>query len=353
MRNQPKTAINFVRFLEEQLAKRLPPGWAFVQEQQQPGAADLRPDATFTLRSPDGRFGIVEIEYKTTVEPRMLAKIKSQAERSECEAVLIGAPFLSQRSRELLSDGNLSYADLTGNLRLSTSQPAVFIEAQGETKNPWREPKPLMSLKGRAVARVVRALCDFRPPYSTGDLAKNSKASLATTSRVVTFLENEALLTREGRGVVTNVDWGELILRWTQDYSMLKANPARSFIEPRGLASLREKLSATTAKYAVTGSLAAQISTSVAPPRLATIYARDPAGLGDLLNLRPTDAGANVLLLEPFDPVVFQRTSTRDGMRCVAFSQVAADLLTSPGRGPAEGEELLRWMEENESEWRS
>jgi len=60
-----------------------------------------------------------------------------------------------------------------------------------------------------------------------------------------------------------------------------------------------------------------------------------------------------VIVLEAFDPVVFERTSRRQGMACVAFSQIAADLMTSSGRGPAEGEELIRWMKENESEWRA
>ena len=40
-------------------------------------------------------------------------------------------------------------------------------------------------------------------------------------------------------------------------------------------------------------------------------------------------------------------------VRYVALSQVAADLLTSPGRGPAEAESLLEWMRANETEWRA
>ena len=40
------------------------------------------------------------------------------------------------------------------------------------------------------------------------------------------------------------------------------------------------------------------------------------------------------------------------GVWYAAPSQVAADLLTSPGRGPAEGEELIQWMQANEEAWR-
>ena len=50
--------------------------------------------------------------------------------------------------------------------------------------------------------------------------------------------------------------------------------------------------------------------------------------------------------------VVYDRADSCEGVVYAALTQVAADLLTSPGRGPAEGEELLRWMEGNEGVWR-
>ncbi len=68
--------------------------------------------------------------------------------------------------------------------------------------------------------------------------------------------------------------------------------------------------------------------------------------------VRPVESGVNVLLVQPFDPVVFDRTTTSGGVIYAALSQVAADLLTGPGRSPAEGEELLKWMGENQSAWR-
>ena len=47
------------------------------------------------------------------------------------------------------------------------------------------------------------------------------------------------------------------------------------------------------------------------------------------------------------------RTWQRDGLTYAAPAQVAADLLTSPGRGPAEGEALIEWMAQNEGAWRA
>jgi hypothetical protein len=84
----------------------------------------------------------------------------------------------------------------------------------------------------------------------------------------------------------------------------------------------------------------------VAPPKLAMIYANDVDALSNALKLQPTDAGTNVMLLSPFDDVVFERTWTADGLTLVAPSQAAVDLMTSPGRGPAEAEAVLAILAE-------
>ena len=114
-----------------------------------------------------------------------------------------------------------------------------------------------------------------------------------------------------------------------------------------------ERLKQSTMRYAVTGSWAAAEVAPVAPPRLLLVYVDRPADAEKALDLRPADVGANVAILTPFDDVVFERTSTKGGVTVAALSQVAADLLTSPGRGPNEGEALMQWMQENEDAWRA
>ena len=54
--------------------------------------------------------------------------------------------------------------------------------------------------------------------------------------------------------------------------------------------------------------------------------------------------GANVVLLEPFDGVVFTHTWERDAVRHAAPAQIAADLLGSPAPGPQEAAAVMgRW----------
>ncbi len=69
--------------------------------------------------------------------------------------------------------------------------------------------------------------------------------------------------------------------------------------------------------------------------------------------LRLAESGGNVMLVRPFDAVAFARTWADQGLTYAALPQVAADLLTSPGRAPSEGEELLAWMEKNPGAWRA
>jgi hypothetical protein len=102
-----------------------------------------------------------------------------------------------------------------------------------------------------------------------------------------------------------------------------------------------------------TGSFAAARLAPVTAQRLLVVFVQEASAAASKLDLRPAEAGANVLLVEPFDPVVFDRTIARDGLVLANPSQVAADLLTSPGRGPAEAEALLAWMKEHEDDWRS
>jgi hypothetical protein len=81
------------------------------------------------------------------------------------------------------------------------------------------------------------------------------------------------------------------------------------------------------------------------------LYANVAADLVGTLGLRTVEGGANVLIAETDYDVVFDLTVETDGLRFVAPSQAVVDLLTAPGRGPAEGQALLDWMDTHEADW--
>lgn len=125
------------------------------------------------------------------------------------------------------------------------------------------------------------------------------------------------------------------------------------YLSARGIPAVIEKLKQSKTGYAVTGSWAATEIAPVAPPRLLLVYIERPRDVGKAFDLHPADAGANVALFTPFDDVVFDRTSMKKGITIAALSQIAADLMTSPGRAPNEAEALMQWMQENEDTWRA
>jgi hypothetical protein len=109
---------------------------------------------------------------------------------------------------------------------------------------------------------------------------------------------------------VQSVDRAALIRRWAQDYEVLTSNDARGYLDPRGLDNLIRGLSegAIRRRYARTGSIAANRIAPIAAARLAMLYVDNVESAAAALKIRPTETGANVTLLAPFDDVVFERT---------------------------------------------
>ena len=151
---------------------------------------------------------------------------------------------------------------------------------------------------------------------------------------------------------MADVDWARLIRRWTEDYSILRSNRYQSFLQPRGIPALLSGLKRAKQRYALTGAASAQSLRAVAPAQVAICFTPSPPELARELGLSQSDGGENVILVEPFDEVVFERSRISNGNVYTAASQTLADLITSPGRAGAEAEALEEWMRSNESEWR-
>ncbi len=345
------------RRVAQLLAERLPSGWALQPKHivaGQRGPIGLLVD----IASPSGNDARLAVEIKRRIEPRdvgrVVSRISLRANRARPAATpVVATSYLSPRSRELLTELGAGHVDTTGNVRIEVSEPGLFISTSGADRDPWPQNDELQSLRGRGAARAVRAIIDRAPPFGVRELAAATGTSAATISRVLELMERDDVVVREPRGPVPKVDWQAAIRRWSQDYDQTNSNTATTYLEPRGIPALERALTQSELRYAATGAFAAQRFDPIAPARVAALYVDDAYGAASALGLRDTDAGANVVLLEPFDPVVFDRCITRDGLRCVAPSQLAVDLLTGPGREPPQGEDLLRWMQDNEDAWRS
>jgi hypothetical protein len=183
-------------------------------------------------------------------------------------------------------------------------------------------------------------------------LAAAADLAPAYVSRLVDTLDREALITRRERGPIESVDIGRLLNRYAQSYDIFKSNQATTSIAKRSANDALTQLGVVKSRTAVTGSFAATRLAPIAAPTLLALYCDDVTDVAETLDLLPADQGANVVLLRPFDPIVWDRTSSDGGVNYVAPTQAALDCLTGNGRMPSEGEALIGWLQSNEATWR-
>ena len=348
-----------LRRVEEVVARALPANWS-AKVIQAPGRTGGRREVSLRIRPVNGDTVDFTVALRRSPNPLDAVQfidglgLENRASLKGPRPVnlIVVAPYLGARAREVIAARGVSYIDSTGNMRLHADKPALYILTNGADKDPWPDDQPLKSLRGRGAGRALRAVVDFRPPFGVRELAGRANVSPATLARVIDLLARDALLTRDERGRVKDVDWDGCLRRWSKDYEFAKSNQTTAFLAPRGLGDLMSKLATVKWRYALTGSLAAQSFSPIAPARLGMLYVDDVETAVRTLDLREVDSGTNVLIAEPFDPVVYERTIKQDGSTLAAPSQIAADLLTGTGRMPAEGEDLLAWMMDNERVWR-
>jgi hypothetical protein len=341
-----------VRIAAKEIGRLLPLGWR-IEEGIAIEARNSAADGRVAIAAPDGRRAVVLVEARRSLDPRGASELARRLGTDlPGETVIVVSPYLAAGVRDRLKASGLGYVDFTGNARLTLSSPGLHLETAGADSDPNPSLRPTRSLRGPKAGRVIRVLCDSREPGGVRDLAGKTGLDPGYVSRILALLDREDLVERDRRGRILKVEWERLLRRWAQEVPFESRGQASSYLEPRGLPALLERLPRSRMRYVIAGSLAASRLAPIAPPRLATLYVESLDRAAGEWSLRPAEAGGNVVLVLPTDDWVFAGAEEIEAIQYAAPSQVAADLLTGPGRGPAEAEELLRWMTANEEKWR-
>jgi hypothetical protein len=322
------------------MGERLPPGWSVEVV-----SVLSQADACLRFRSKEGRFCEIPVAIKKAIDPRGAQQISTENAR------LVVAPYISGAVRAALEQREVNYADHTGNIRIILDEPGLFILTTGAETNPW-PPKRQLSLRGIKAGRVVQALVTSRPLLGVRELAQMADTDPGYVSRLLAMLDAEALVDRTSRGQVARVDWRRLLQRWSMDAPLESRAQATTWLAPRGLDATLARLREADFRYLVTASTAARNIAPIAPARLLTLYVDDPDEAAPELELRPTDTGANIILLQPSDASIYGEARTNEGISYAPLPLVVADLLDGPGRSPAEAEALMDWMLAHEENWR-
>lgn len=329
----------------------LPDNWSVNFE-----AGDHRmstPDGYVTLCPPGDRDHPLRLSFvwKEHFEPRHIDSVIAALSngKSDVYGMLLAAPALSSRACEVLDECDVSYLDLAGNAHIDISDPLVLIDRKAANVPVVRGAERRRTLRGGITGRLIRYLCDHKPPYGVREIADAANVNAGSVSRLIEFLAREAYVRRDGRRPIEDVSWEKLLARWSKDLAADRETSV--YLEPRGIGTTIEKLG-RLGTYALTGQFASARLAPIAPSVALDIYVRDLDDARERLDLRLSGGGGNVRLILAYDDVVFERTIKRDGQILVAPSQIAADLPTLPHRSADEYEGLLDWMRRHEDDWR-
>jgi len=316
-------------------------------------SADRRAGATVKLIGPDRvslRFA-VEARRSGTATGPLLAGLRERSRVSDLPLLFV-SDYIGPALREALADAGISYADATGWVRVVCDAPLILLTGQGAQKSPRAgRSTAVVRLNGVAASRITRALCARDLPLGVRDLAAIADVSPGSVSKLLPTLAAEGIVDRDERGGVLTVRRRALIRRWVRDYDFAKTNTSVGyFIAPRGLDRTLTRVGEAKGRVTVTGSAAARRLlpkgvTSVVPLRLLALYTDNPAALADELGLIPADAAtANAVVAVPQDGQVLTD-------RIAPAALVLADLLTLPGRGDAEAEQLMDALARTDAAW--
>jgi hypothetical protein len=349
-----------------QLVDLLGDGWRLGLQQDETEPVDRGIDILLRVGRPGGQPVVMIAEVKSNLTPSDAARAVgprlelARQRRGGGAVVLVISPWLSPQTRRVLEEQGLGYLDLTGNVSISIDDPVVRIRTDGDQRDPRPPSRGRRGLSGPRAGRLVRELVDFREPRRAAELAKATGISESYLSRLLELLAEEALI-RRSKHVITKIDWQALLRSRAKTYQLMKANHVWPAITRIGLDRTLSALRNNEIRHQVlaTGSFAAQgfapmtvggaLMLYVPPgPRVVDEVAHD---LG-LLRVDQTSVG--VLLLQPMSEGAMDRPHPErvDDVPIVGLSQLVLDCLSGPGRLPAEGEALLKWMTNHEDEWR-
>ena len=325
------------------LQQVLPEGWETSLTRRGPGGQRIR------ITSPSGPSADVDLVPISDATPRTVGAIAPPEGQT-----LVVADWLSERARALLRARGVSFIDATGNVEIGLSEPGLFIRTEGARRNPSPKPTKGPSLRGAKAWALLRTLAEVPPPIGVREVAEAVEVDAGYVSRMLSVLEEELLVTREPRGPVTEVEWEGVLRRMASTYSLFDSNKTSRWVVSAGPERLLADLAGKRAgRWAITGSFAASRLAPVTAPEVAVIYAENPDRLTRAGRLLPATRGANVVVAEAYDRIVFERTVSSGVETYASTAQIALDCLTGNGRMPAEGEAVVAWMRKNQRRWRS
>lgn len=247
---------------------------------------------------------------------------------------IVMAPYISARSAEMCKQANIGYVDFSGNFWIAFDS---FFLSQENMPNKFPVETSLTNLYAAKTERVLRVLLTY--PYKTWktkNLAEEADISMGMITHIRRRLEEEEWVKHKEVGFsLSNPQ--ELLTDWVNHYDFLN-HEQYDFYTMEPLIDAETRVIETCEKKniisALTGFSAANYLAPMVKGQKSTIFInQDVLEVAREAGLKRVNSGANVNLINPYDPGVFwNRTKVQD-LNTATPVQVYLDLMQMRGRG--------------------
>ena len=278
-----------------------------------------------------------------TVE-RSIYMLKKITLRNKSQYPVFAAPYISERSRELLTSENIGYIDLIGDIYIRFG--SVFIDRTGKAmhKAEQRLNRGIFAPKATRILRTVINMPDKL--WTITELSKVCKMSPAGVYFVINELAEKGYLSREANKTIKVLDIVKLLNDWAKNWTVKKSSSVGYFSFARSteeiILGINSAAKDLNLKYALTGMAGASLVSPFVRYNDVWVYLDgDKDELVKKLDLREVTTGANLRIFKPYDTGVFMDSRQISGISIVSNIQLYIDLFSYPARGQEQAERLL------------
>lgn len=297
-------------------------------------------DFTAVIHFEDSRPPVeLPIDVKVRGERRFVEQFIQLAERhGRLGETVLAAPYITERSSNLLKENGCSYMDLSGNCRISA--PPLFISMEGRPNRfaKYEHDRNYFSRKSSAASVLLRTLLhDYRKVWKVQELAKQSGKSLGAAANMKSFLVDHGWAEDSSQGFqLCQIE--ELLRAWAKEYHKKENRTIRcySLDPPVEIEQAISNWNKRRSGNAVLGgfSAAARYAPTVRYNKVS-IYV-EPQDMDEFmedLELETVTSGENVTIIIPHDETPCLFTNEINGCVVTSPVQTVLDMLSGVGRG--------------------
>ena len=297
---------------------------------------DSSPDYIFHLETPLGR-KMMYAEISANGQPRfartLINKVSLLNRDSKVYWIFV-APFISEKTGEMLRSSGMGFVDMVGNCFISFD--GFHIQKEGK-KNPYVTRRQFNSLFRVKASRILRVLLsDPKRYWKIAPLGREAQVSVGHVFNVKEELLNRELAVVDKKGMKLS-EPQNLLQEWCNNYQFEdhRIFSFYSLLETSQLEKSIEKVcSGLKARYALSGFAgAARMAPFVRYHRLHCYVENKVDELVKGLDLKSVTSGENLILMYPPDDGVFYNMQRVGGVWLVSPIQLYLDLMAASDRG--------------------